>query len=485
MLNLCTKALDVNTHEIFELVRAFYPNNEILINSDFMKDRIDISYVDSSYIIELHRDSYLKDREVISIDAINIHRDSKATKKTALKKGLFFLLSRDVNYRLPWGILTGIRPVKIVEDLHLKGLTENNIKSILTKDYLISNEKADLMIKVSNRQRPILESLRKNSYSLYISIPFCPTRCIYCSFPTLTMNKYKNLMDDYLSKVKKEVLAITNMMKNWEINTVYIGGGTPTSISIEQMEELILLVKDNFKNIKEFTIEAGRPDTIDYDYLKLFKDYDIQRISINPQSMNDKTLKIIGRQHSSKDITHTYIMAKEIGIPIVNMDLILGLPDEGIHELRYTLDKIGELDPDNLTIHTLAIKKGSKFIQEKDNYSIRDSKELELMLEECSKFTKSMNLHPYYLYRQKQILGNFENVGYCKDDNPCLYNISIMEEKETIIAVGMGGVSKFYNRNLDKLTRLSNFRDIHEYLSRVDELILEKEKNIKSIEKTF
>lgn len=483
MLNIYTKDLDLNTHETFELARAFYPDEEIVFNSDYSFNRIDICEDNNKYLLSLYRESKLLDREEIEVQSVNIYRDEKSTKKTALKKGLFFLFSRDVNYKLPWGILTGIRPVKIVEYLHSLGLSDERIYDVLIEEYQISDEKADLMMNVSRRQRPIIDSLKKNSYSLYVSIPFCPTRCLYCSFPTLTMSRYKDKVEGYLEAIKKEIIAIKEIMKDWEITTVYLGGGTPTSISVSQMESLIVIIKENFKDIKEFTIEAGRPDTINYEYLELFKKYRIDRISINPQTMVDSTLKLIGRQHNSQDIVETYKMAKEIGIPTVNMDLIIGLPDEGLKELQYTLSKIKELDPDNLTIHTLSLKKGSRFLNEKEKYNIKDSNEIEKMLIECGKFTKDMNLHPYYLYRQKQILGNFENVGYSKVSNPCLYNVSIMEEKETIIAVGMGGVSKFYNKDSSSIVRLSNFRDIDEYLSRVDELITAKKDNIINIEK--
>ena len=485
MVNLITNNLDINTHELFELTRAFYPNLDVVIDSTTTKAEILIliSFEDNKYDLSLLKDGQEVDLESIKVDSVNIFKDIKSTRKTALKKALFFLLKRDTSKDLPWGILTGIRPVKIVEDLFSKGINESSTLRVLMEEYLLSDEKAKLIIDVSKRQKMVIDKLKKNNYSLYVNIPFCPSKCVYCSFPTLTIKKYGNLMENYLKVLKKEILATKDIMKNWELSTIYIGGGTPTTLTIEQMEYLIILLKESFIGFREFTIEAGRPDTINEEYLKLFKKYNIDRISINPQTMNDKTLKTIGRQHNSKDILETYSVAKRIGIPVVNMDLIIGLPGEGIEELKYTLDLIKELDPENLTVHTLSIKKGSKFKEEKDNYNINDSIVIQKMINETVRFAKEMDLYPYYLYRQKQILGNFENVGYAKTNKLCLYNISIMEEKETIIALGMGGVSKFYNKELKTIERLSNFRNIEEYLNRVDELIQSKKENIYKIEK--
>jgi len=267
------------------------------------------------------------------------------------------------------------------------------------------------------------------------------------------------------------------MMKDRKLDSVYIGGGTPTSIPIRELERIIQTVYQEFgEHIKEFTVEAGRPDTIDKEVLQMLKDNNINRISINPQTMNDKTLKIIGRNHSSQDIIKAYNMAKDIGIPTINMDLIIGLPGEGIEEIGHTLNLLGKLDPENLTVHTLAVKRGSKYSENIDKFDRKDIDIIQNMIDETKLFAEKMHLNPYYLYRQKHMLGNFENIGYAKEGYECIYNISMMEEKETIIGAGMGSSSKIYYMRENRIGRIPNFKDLKEYINRIDEL-LEKKKN--------
>lgn len=265
-------------------------------------------------------------------------------------------------------------------------------------------------------------------------------------------------------------------MEGKKINSVYIGGGTPTSIPQIDLEKLINAIYDKFgeENIKEFTVEAGRPDTITEEYLKMLNKNKISRISINPQTMNDKTLQLIGRKHNAEDIVKTYYLAKDIGFNTINMDLIIGLPNEGIEDVNNTLDKIKKLDPENLTVHTLSVKRGSRFKGTIDQYHIQGQNIVEEMLNKTVDYSKEMGLEPYYLYRQKQILGNFENIGYCKPETECIYNIAIMEEKETIMAAGMGSVSKIFFPEENRIERVPNFKDIKEYLERNEELIRKK-----------
>jgi oxygen-independent coproporphyrinogen-3 oxidase len=268
------------------------------------------------------------------------------------------------------------------------------------------------------------------------------------------------------------------MMEGRRINTVYIGGGTPTAIPPMELERIIQSIYNEFgeKNIREITVEAGRPDTINKEYLEMLNKNNIGRISINPQTMNDSTLKLIGRHHNSSDIVKTFHLAKEIGFNVINMDLIIGLPGEGVKEIKQTLEKIQELNPENLTIHTLAVKRGSKFKDTMDKYSMQTQSTLSEMLDETMEVSNKMGLAPYYLYRQKQILGNFENIGYCKPGMDCIYNIAMMEEKETIMAAGVGSVSKIYFPEENRIERVPNFKDLKEYLERTDELIQNKRK---------
>jgi oxygen-independent coproporphyrinogen-3 oxidase len=248
---------------------------------------------------------------------------------------------------------------------------------------------------------------------------------------------------------------------------------------------LLDYINTRFEGIKELTVEAGRPDTIDREYIELLKNHKVNRISINPQTMDDVTLRIIGRNHSAKDIIDAYTLSKDIGIETVNMDLIVGLPGENRTNMEETLRTIRSLEPDNLTVHTLAVKKGSEFILDKGKYPIASGDEIQEMLYLASEFAKENKMIPYYLYRQKQILGNFENIGYSKKNNPCLYNVSIMEEKETIIGIGMGSTSKFYNKMEDSIDTFANFRSIRDYLGRLPEQKTLKRQKINKIEKSW
>ncbi|WP_406244144.1 coproporphyrinogen dehydrogenase HemZ [Tissierella carlieri] len=379
---------------------------------------------------------------------------------------------------MPWGVLTGIRPVKIVHDLLDKDINENEIIRVLAEEYKLSFDKAKLILDIGRKQREYIYPLNKDRYSLYVSIPFCPTRCLYCSFPALPIGRYENHIKEYTLKVIYEIEQISEMMKGKKINTVYIGGGTPTAIPLMELEKIIQAIYYRFgeKNIKEFTVEAGRPDTITKEYLTMLYKNEVGRISINPQTMNDDTLKLIGRQHKSKDIIETFNLAKEIGFDIINMDLIVGLPGEEIKHIKKTLEEIQKLDPENLTIHTLSVKRGSKFKATIDQYPLQSQNILSAMLNETREYTKDMGLEPYYLYRQKQILGNFENIGYCKAKMECIYNIAMMEEKETIMAAGMGSVSKIFFPEENRIERVPNFKDLKEYLERSSELIERKKK---------
>ena len=474
------------TNDFYELIHVFYLNEDI--------EQIEnVGEYDNGYLININLNNLGKgptaickvyfNKRLISeakeqIDTIFINRPLEKTIRIGIKKVIYNALTSIVDKNLPWGILTGIRPTKIVHELIEKNTSESTILEILTKEYMINNDNAKLLMNIAYKQSKHLYPIDSNRYSLYIGIPFCPTRCLYCSFPTLPIGRYSNLVSKYIDTLIYEITEIKTLMKGKKINSVYIGGGTPTSISVEDLRKIINTVYDSFgkENIREFTIEAGRPDTINYELLNMLKEEQIERISVNPQTMNDRTLKLIGRKHTSEDIINSYKMAKEVGISSVNMDLIVGLPGEGVADIKNSLETIGKLNPENLTIHTLSVKRGSKFIEHLDEYDIEGQSVIERMLYETKSFAQSMNLEPYYLYRQKNILGNFENIGYAKKDYECIYNISIMEEKESILAAGVGSTSKIYYPEENRLERIFNFRDLKEYLNRIDELIERKRK---------
>ncbi len=479
-----------NKQDLRELFRIFYPNKEIkyIDNlSEYSSEHrliINTIYKIDGKIYaktELYLNNELVKESVEDISKIKVYRNSlEKNLRMGIKKTLIDVLRLDEK-QVPWGILTGIRPMKIIHDLIDKNIEDEEIIRVMIDEYKLSINRAELILEIGKKQRKYIYPLDKNRYSLYISIPFCPTTCLYCSFPSLPIKKYEKYVKDYIDVLIYEIENIARIMKGKNINTVYVGGGTPTSISRKELERIIRCVYREFgkNNINEFTIEAGRPDTITREYLEMLNENKVDRISINPQTMNNKTLEIIGRNHRAKDIIKTFDMAREIGFKSINMDLIIGLPGEEVEDIKNTLNEIKKLNPENLTIHTLSVKRGSKFRNTLDKYPVENQNMLKKMLDETFKFAKESNLEAYYLYRQKQTLGNFENIGYAKYGKECIYNIVMMEEKETVISAGMGSVSKIFNPRDNKIKRVPNFKGLKDYMIRIDEVNRRKEIEIK------
>ena len=475
-------------HDLFELIRVFFPGKEIEF-IDKYDENIEGLFI-NSYLLNMddevlaiskiyNNDEMIKE---IVVDIKDIHFQGLSEKriiKNAIKKSIYDLLIDLIDSEVPWGILTGIRPIKVSHDLINSNKDTDEVKRILMDDFRIHEKKAMLMIDIAMSQRKHIYPLDDKKYSLYIGIPFCPSRCSYCSFPAFAIGNDYDKVDKYLDSLIYEIKAIKEIMEGKWLNTVYIGGGTPTSIKSKDLERIIATIKESFKaeDIKEFTVEAGRPDTLNMDILKMLKSMEIDRISINPQTMNSKTLEKIGRNHDIKSIISSYNMAKELGFDIINMDIILGLAGETIDDVAYTLNEIQKLDPENLTVHTLALKRGSRLFNKNESYD-EGPNEIQKMLELTEAKAAEMDMFPYYLYRQKQMVGNLENIGYSKLNKESIYNISMMEEKETIIGAGLGAVSKIYYPKENTIKRLPNFKDLIEYSSRIDELIEKKKRLI-------
>lgn len=430
--------------------KLFFSENKTLVETTFVRNKIVLKKI-------------VKDVEKIDVKIDNI----KKKIDVALKQSLLEIMEVE----LPWGILTGIRPTKIVHKLMDEQLEENEIYRILKDEYLIRLDKLELLIEVCKGQRSYLEESR-GKYSIYIGIPFCPSRCLYCSFTSLNINREKHLVNNYIKTLVYELEKTEEMMQGKTLNTIYIGGGTPTSLEREDLEFLLENIRRIFPSMRELTVEAGRPDTLNEEYLKMFVRQKVDRISINPQTMNDETLKVIGRNHTRADIVDIYRQAKELGLKSINMDLIVGLPGEKYEDVKKTLKEISILNPDNLTIHSLSLKTNSLFAKVVDEYETITDCEAEEISDLIDAYTKKMELKPYYLYRQKHIAGNLENIGYGRQDSLCLYNISMMEERETVIGIGVGSVSKIVNQ--DRIKRVPSFKSIDDYISRIDELIERK-----------
>jgi len=383
----------------------------------------------------------------------------------------------------PWGEISGIRPVKIIRNMLKNGKTEQEAEGFFKLQHRVSDEKTKLSIEIAKLEMSILSCINENDICLYIGIPFCKTRCLYCSFVTNTASSSAHLIKPFVKALIKEIQYTSEIVKKMgsRVVSLYIGGGTPTTLSPEQLTNIITECKKWFdlSSLKEFTVEAGRPDTIDEGKLLALKNSGVTRISINPQTMNDKTLKLIGRQHSAEEIIDSFNLARSLCFDNINMDIIAGLPSEDLDDFIYTLNEVEKLNPESITVHTMSIKRGSKLHETLGDYALTDGKIVANMVDYALDFNIKHNKKPYYLYRQKNILGNLENVGYSKGGFECLYNIMIMEETSTIVSMGAGGVTKTVCPKTDRIERIFNVKETSEYVSRIDEMCRRKDSIIK------
>ncbi|WP_404431864.1 coproporphyrinogen III oxidase [Sutcliffiella horikoshii] len=397
-------------------------------------------------------------------------KESFRRKKQAVSYVYLTLLQEHTGIIQKWGILTGIRPTKLLHSKLQKGEPKDKVHQQLREDYLITDEKIELMQQIVDRQLDVVPDLHDlgNEVSIYIGIPFCPTKCAYCTFPAYAINGKQGKVDSFLGGLHHEIDAIGAWLKEKgiKITTVYYGGGTPTSITAEEMDMLYEQMYASFpdmEKVREVTVEAGRPDTITPEKLEVLKKWNIDRISINPQSYTQETLKAIGRHHTVEETIDKFHLAREMGMNNINMDLIIGLPGEGVGQFAHTLDETEKLMPESLTVHTLSFKRASEMTQNKNRYKVADRYEIGKMMDMATEWTTAHNYVPYYLYRQKNILGNLENVGYALPGQDSIYNIMIMEEKQTIIGLGCGASSKFVHPETGKITRFANPKDPKSY----------------------
>ena len=457
------------TYNAYHIVKAFYPSEEVVSQ---------VEEKASNYVMAVFSDG-TKIEVPTDIDV------EGKVKKEVIDRIFYKQLEEKCGHGLAWGILTGVRPTKIAMKKLEEGMKPTEFVPWFMDTCFVSRDKAVLSWMIANKEKEQLDQLDyEDGYSLYVGIPFCPTVCSYCSFSSGPISFWKNRVEDYLDALCKELEFVANASKHKKLNTIYIGGGTPTTLTAEQLERLLGCIDTNFsrEHLLEYTVEAGRPDSITRDKLEVLKKHNISRISINPQSMQQKTLEAIGRKHTVEDIVECFHMAREIGFDNINMDLIAGLPGETPEDMKDTLERIRELSPDSLTVHALAIKRAAKMGQEKKQAVVGEY--LNQMIKDAELSARGMGLIPYYLYRQKNIAGNFENVGYAKVDKAGIYNILIMEEKQTIIACGAGSTTKIVLKDQvehptgsgkkTSLIRLENVKSIDGYISRIDEMIERK-----------
>ena len=449
------------------LIKSFYPRTEVM------------QYQEQSEQTRTAQD--------IVIEPEVPEKDGRSKKELheAFKCTLYTKLSAQLNKTLPWGYLTGVRPSKIAYTLLEKGADREQILEEFTKKHLVSEKKAQLALQVAQTEKSILEKMDyKNGYSLYIGIPFCPTTCLYCSFTSYSLAAYQSKVQPYLEALLKEMKYVSEAMRGRRLDTVYFGGGTPTTLSAGQLDMLLTELERQFdlSACRELTVEAGRPDSITYEKLCVLKAHHVDRISINPQTMNQQTLDLIGRRHTVEQIEEAFALAGKAGLDNINMDMILGLPGENKEMVQHTLEKIKALAPESLTVHSLAIKRAAALNIWREKYLDLQMDNSDEIVSMAADYAHQMGHQPYYMYRQKNMAGNFENVGYSKPGLECIYNILIMEEKQTIIAMGAGASTKIVFQNeteggqAGRIERIENVKDVTNYIQRIDEMIERKRK---------
>ncbi len=449
---------------------------------------IDIQFVDEDFDFSV---AILDDRvEILNKknEAYNFKLPKKLKKSNEIKGAIFQYLKNRTGKQLPWGVLIGIRPTKIVLEMMNQGKSEDEIITIFKEDFFVREDKAKLCLDIAKIEKEMVNKDSK-TVSIYIGMPFCPTRCLYCSFTSNPIGICKKIVEPYLETLIYEIERIKKFIKEKDLNVecVYFGGGTPTSVSEEQFEMILSNIYNNFvkdRGVREFNVECGRPDSINEHKLRSMKRYDVNRISINPQSMNDDTLKAIGRNHTVKDVIDKFNLARKLGFENINMDIIIGLPNEDLQHVKNTCSELLRLKPDNITVHGMSVKRASKLHEQivTGEFSIREQNELNEMYDETVKLAEELGMKPYYMYRQKNMVGNMENVGYAKDSKEGIYNIQIIEEKQTIIALGADAVTKVFFSHNNRIERFPNIKDVREYIKRIDEKI---EKKIELLEELY
>lgn len=457
----------------------FLYESSILVKSFLAQSGMEQELEEKKMMLTVEGQQIYVDCEGIHTEGLAEGPEKKYLKKE-LKKQIYRVMHELTKAELPWGALTGIRPTKLIVTMieAAPDVTDEEITSFLKENYYVTDEKAALGIQIARREIKLLEKIDyEEGYSLYIGIPFCPTTCLYCSFTSYPIGAYTKKADDYVTALLKEISYASARFADRKLNSIYIGGGTPTTLEPEQLDRLLHAVRDSFdfSHNQEFTVEAGRPDSITPEKLAVLLKHGVTRISINPQTMNQKTLDLIGRYHTVEQVKETFQLARKMGFDNINMDFIVGLPGETMEDIRFSMEEVQKLNPDSLTIHSLAIKRAARLNIMREQYKDFTIENNEQIMELCAAAAENMGMTPYYMYRQKNIAGNMENVGYARTGRAGIYNILIMEEKQTIVALGAGSVTKRIYPD-GRIERCANVKDVTQYIERIDEMIERKEK---------
>ena len=469
------------------MLRAVIPGLEIINNSKkeakYLLQADILSATERNMAVaKLYKSGRIILRHERSFVVEDKNKRANAEKKE-LKLLIMELFNQYFRYNInPWGILTGVRPTKLANQLLDQGLTYKELEKKLNSDYGVTKNKRELLLDVVKREKKLLPNKKNKAKKLgvYIGIPFCPSKCSYCSFASYPIKKFSSYLKDFLAALHLEIKELGRVIKalDLEVNTIYLGGGTPTVLNKKQLNSLLSELKQHFTLEQEFTVEAGRVDTITEAKLKLLKRFNVNRICINPQTMNQATLEQLNRRHSSAQVKKTVKLAHKIGFETINMDLIVGLPDEGITEIENTVNDVVKLAPENITLHALAYKRAANLEDKKELAKI---KELRKTFSAVRKRLANSGLKPYYMYRQKQTVGNLENIGYAKKGHESIYNIAMIEENQSIIAFGGGGITKLVAPETQKFNRIINPRNPAQYIDGVKEKIAEKKLELTSL----
>ncbi len=461
-------------YELEKLCRIFLPFEKINISGEMVEGEnlavAEIKKREEGFLCSARLS--LGEKNASFSEEIPLDSDEK-DKELKLAQCLFKCFCKITGYKSSWGILTGVRPAKLFANL-CRGQGKDQTKKYFCEELFVGSNKISLCEETFGVEEEIINKSEKDWFSLYISIPFCPTRCAYCSFVSHSIGQAKKLVPDYVRLLCEEIKQTAEIAKecNLKLKTVYMGGGTPTSISPSQMDEILCAVEDSFdlSNVLEFTVEAGRPDTVTGEMLEVLKKHKISRISINPQTMNDEVLKGIGRNHTAQMTVEAFNLARQMGFDNINMDLIAGLPDDTAESFKKTVDKLISLSPESITVHSLAMKRASDLTAQGVLHTVHSGEIAEEMVEYARKTLTENGILPYYMYRQSKTVGNLENVGYAKKGFESLYNVYIMDETHTILGVGASAVTKLKSPSGPEISRIFNFKYPYEYISRFSEL---------------
>lgn len=474
---------DDYAYDIHSLVKAFYPSENVSVctapkvSTEPVQLFMQVDYRPGEISMQLQKPEH-NSRLVLQETVFSVDDTNRIQTKNRIKQHIYELLSAYTGKTLPWGTLTGIRPTKIAMTMLEQGKSPAQVADYMSQTYLTSPQKIDLSLEIAQRERELLHRLdAKEGYSLYIGIPFCPSTCLYCSFTSFPLAKWKGRIDHYLDALEQEIAFTVRQFAGRSPDCIYIGGGTPTTLSPRQMDRLLSVLEQSFdlSHLLEYTVEAGRPDSISREKLEVLQAHGISRISVNPQTMKPETLELIGRQHTVQQTVDSFYLAREMGFSNINMDLIMGLPQETLADVLKTLEVLQELAPDSITVHSLAVKRAARLQMCKEDYAglkmVNTQEHLDAAADACA----SMGMNPYYMYRQKNMAGNFENVGYAKDGKAGIYNVLMMEEVQSIMALGAGSISKRVYPD-GHIERCENVKDVASFIDRIDEMIERKRK---------